>query len=69
LPNHQDLDYDALEGRLLSSSYAPERGDASYGAMVQDLRSVFEKQQRNGRVRMRYDTNIYFGKLHGSGES
>ena len=63
LPNHQDLDYEALEGRLLSSSYAPQAGDAGHEPMLEDLRRIFEKYQSGGRVRMRYDTNIYFGKL------
>lgn len=63
LPNHQDLDYEALEGRLLSSSYAPQPGDPGYQPMLADLRRIFDKYQRDGRVRMEYDTNIYFGKL------
>lgn len=63
LPNHQDLDYEALEGRLLSSSYAPQVGDAGHDPMLKELRRMFDKYQRGGHVRMRYDTNIYFGKL------
>jgi hypothetical protein len=63
LPNHQDLDCEALEGRLLSSSYAPQRGDPSCEPMLADLRRLFDKHQHRGLVRMEYDTNIYFGKL------
>ncbi len=63
LPNYQDFDYESLEGRLLSSSYAPQRGDPSFEPMIADLKQVFQKHQRGGRVRMEYDTNIYFGKL------
>jgi ubiquinone/menaquinone biosynthesis C-methylase UbiE len=63
LPNHQDFDYESLEGRLLSSSYAPQRGDPSFEPMIADLKRIFDKHQRLGRVRMEYDTNIYFGKL------
>jgi SAM-dependent methyltransferase len=63
LPNHQDLDYPGLEGRLLSSSYAPQRGDPSCEQMLVDLRHMFDKHQHGGLVRMEYDTNIYFGKL------
>jgi SAM-dependent methyltransferase len=63
LPNHQVLNYPALEGRLLSSSYAPQAGDPSHEPMLADLRRMFDKHQRGGRVRMEYDTNIYFGKL------
>jgi SAM-dependent methyltransferase len=63
LSNYQDLDYPALEGRLLSSSYAPQRGDPAHEPMLADLRRMFDKHQRSGLVRMEYDTNIYFGKL------
>lgn len=62
LPNYQDFDYESLEGRLLSSSYAPQPGDPSFDPMIVGLKRVFEKHQRSGRVRMEYDTNIYFGK-------
>lgn len=63
LPNFQDFDYESLEGRLLSSSYAPQPGDPSFDPMIADLKRLFEKHQHGGRVRMEYDTNIYFGKL------
>lgn len=63
LPNHQRLSYEALEGRLLSSSYAPERGEPSCAPMLADLRRIFDECQEHGSVRMEYDTNLYFGKL------
>lgn len=63
LPNHQRLSYEALEGRLLSSSYAPERCEPSCAAMLADLRRIFDKCEEHGSVRMEYDTNLYFGKL------
>jgi SAM-dependent methyltransferase len=63
LPNHQDLEYAALEGRLLSSSYAPQPGEASCAPMLAELRRIFDTHQQGGRVRMEYDTNIYFGRL------
>ena len=63
LANYQDLNYAAVEGRLLSSSYAPEPGEPSCAPMLADLRRIFDECQENGLVRMEYDTNIYFGKL------
>ena len=63
LPNHQDFDYPALEGRLLSSSYAPQPGDPKHAPMLAELQQIFERHQCDGFVRMEYDTNIYFGKL------
>jgi SAM-dependent methyltransferase len=64
LRNYQDLDYAALEGRLLSSSYAPQYGEPGYEQMLEDLRKIFAQHEENGLVRMEYDTNIYFGRLH-----
>jgi SAM-dependent methyltransferase len=61
LPNHQDLDYAALEGRLLSSSYAPQPGEPACAPMLAELRRIFDAHQRGGQVRLEYDTNIYFG--------
>jgi ubiquinone/menaquinone biosynthesis C-methylase UbiE len=63
LANHQDLDYTAIEGRLLSSSYSPEPGEPLCAPMLTDLRRVFDDCQENGLVRMEYDTNIYFGRI------
>jgi SAM-dependent methyltransferase len=63
LPNHQDVDFEALEGSMLSSSYAPQPGDAACAPMLADLRRIFETHQQNAQVRIEYDTNIYFGKL------
>lgn len=63
LPNHQDFDYSSLEGRLLSSSYAPQAGNPNHAPMLAELRQIFEQHQRDGFVRMQYDTNIYYGKL------
>jgi SAM-dependent methyltransferase len=60
LPNHQELDFGALKGRLLSSSYIPQPGEASFEPMIADLQKVFEKYQRGGKVRMGYDTKLYF---------
>ena len=63
LGNHQDLDFDALRGRLLSSSYVPHPGEPGHRPMLAELRRIFEIHQHAGHVRMEYDTKIYFGKL------
>jgi SAM-dependent methyltransferase len=60
LPNHQSLDFGALRGRLLSSSYIPQPGEPTYEAMTLDLQVLFQKYQQDGRVRMGYDTKLYF---------
>jgi SAM-dependent methyltransferase len=63
LANHQDLDFDSLQGRLLSSSYVPHSGESGHQPMLAELRRIFDLHQRSGRVRMEYDTKIFFGKL------
>jgi ubiquinone/menaquinone biosynthesis C-methylase UbiE len=63
LQNFQDLDYAAFEGRLLSSSYAPQPGHPSHAPMLAELRRIFEACQTGGKVRMEYDTKLYFGQL------
>jgi SAM-dependent methyltransferase len=63
LPNFQEFDYQGLEGRLLSSSYAPQAGHPSHAPMLAELRRIFERHQRRGVVRMEYTTKLYFGQL------
>src|SRR6266478_4371064 len=59
----QQFDYAQLEGRLLSSSYAPLEGHPGYRPMLEELRRVFDGQQENGRVGMEYRTRMYYGHL------
>ena len=63
LANHQELDFEALQGRLVSSSYIPQPGESSYDPMIADLRRLFDSYQQNGRVRMEYDTKMYFTRF------
>jgi SAM-dependent methyltransferase len=60
---HQDFDYPALEGRLLSSSYTPQANDAGYAPMLRDLRRIFDAHQVHDRVTFEYDTRVYYGQL------
>jgi SAM-dependent methyltransferase len=60
---HQDFDYPALEGRLLSSSYTPQSSDARYAPMLRELRRNFDTYQINDRVTFEYDTRVYYGQL------
>jgi len=59
----QDFDYAELEGRLLSSSYAPMRGHPNYEPMLKELRRVFDAYKTDGRVSMEYFTRMYYGQL------
>lgn len=59
----QDFDYAQLEGRLLSSSYAPMKGHPKYEPMLQELRRVFDAHHKNGGVGMEYRTRVYYARL------
>lgn len=67
MENVQDLDFDALRGRLLSSSYAPLTGSPGHDEMIATLRDIFDRHQREGRVRFEYDTTVYHGRLQSEG--
>jgi SAM-dependent methyltransferase len=60
--NRQQLDFDGLRGRLLSSSYIPKAGD-KYDAMMGELPHLFSSHAENGHVTLEYDTKIYHGRL------
>jgi SAM-dependent methyltransferase len=60
--NQQQLDFDGLRGRLLSSSYIPKAGDP-YEAMMRELPALFSSYAENARVTLEYDTKIYYGHL------
>jgi SAM-dependent methyltransferase len=62
-PNRQVFDYEALEGRLLSSSYAPAAGHPRHAPMLAALRDLFARHSRGGTVAFLYDTLVYFGRL------
>jgi SAM-dependent methyltransferase len=60
--NQQQLDFDGLRGRLLSSSYIPKYGEG-YEAMLRELPELFSQHAGTGRVALEYDTKIYCGHL------
>jgi ubiquinone/menaquinone biosynthesis C-methylase UbiE len=59
----QSFDYAGLEGRLLSSSYSPQKGDARYDPMLGELRRIFDDHHVNGAVSFDYDTRVYYARL------
>ncbi len=59
----QEFDYSGIEGRLLSSSYAPGPGHPKYEAMLRELRQIFGAHAVAGRATFDYKTRVYFGHL------
>lgn len=62
-PHRQLLDFDALRGRLLSSSYAPREGHPRHAPMLAALRALFDATAREGLVGFDYETRITVGTL------
>ena len=62
-PLVQALDREGLRGRLLSSSYVPGPDHPEHGPMLSALDALFEATERDGLVRIEYDTEVYHGKL------
>ncbi|WJF89127.1 class I SAM-dependent methyltransferase [Paraburkholderia bonniea] len=60
--NHQRLDLAGVQGRLMSSSYAPKPGHANYAPMQAALRTLFERTAQDGEIELTYDTWVYVGR-------
>ncbi|KAB7766491.1 class I SAM-dependent methyltransferase [Xanthomonas maliensis] len=63
-PNVQRLDFDALRGRLLSSSYAPLADDPRHRPMLAALRQLFDQHAHAGRIDFQYQTRVFAGTLN-----
>ena len=61
--NFQELDFTSFKGRVLSSSYILLVDNPIFPKMILELEDLFNKHQRNGIIRIEYDTEIYLGKL------
>ncbi len=60
--NRQVFDFDGVQGRLLSSSYAPEAGHPNHAPMLDALAAIFDQYQLDGRVSFDYETKVYYGR-------
>lgn len=60
-PNRQQFGFEALKGRMLSSSYVPTEGHPDYEPMIAELRGIFDRHQVSGNVDFLYDTRVYIG--------
>jgi len=62
-PMRQEFDYEGLEGRVLSSSYAPGPGHPNHAPILRELRRIFDAHATAGHVAFDYKTRVYFGQL------
>jgi SAM-dependent methyltransferase len=61
--NEQRLNLEALEGRILSSSYMPQPGSERYAPMHEAIEKLFTQNQQDGVVRLEYDCAVTYGRL------
>jgi ubiquinone/menaquinone biosynthesis C-methylase UbiE len=59
----QEFDYAGVEGRLLSSSYAPGPEHSKHAPMLRELRGIFEANAVEGLVGFEQNPRLYFGQL------
>jgi SAM-dependent methyltransferase len=59
----QEFDYAGIEGRLLSSSYAPGPEHPNHAPMLRELRRTFDLHAVGGRAIFDYKTRVYFGRV------
>jgi len=58
------MDFNALRGRLLSSSYAPAEGHPRHAPMLEALRVLFDRHAVDGHVEFAYLTRAFAGTLN-----
>jgi len=63
IPNPQRLTLEALEGRILSSSYMPQPGHPGFNEMRLAIQRLFFETQSNGTVTMHHDCLVCYGQL------
>lgn len=64
--NAQSFDYAGLEGRILSSSYMPQPGQARFEEMRAAAERLFAETQQQGRVTMVHDCVVCWGRRAGT---
>ncbi len=61
--NIQIFDFEGLKGRMLSASYMPSELDPIYERMNEELQVLFAKHNENGKIKVLYDTNVFFSQV------
>ncbi|CAN5344077.1 class I SAM-dependent methyltransferase [soil metagenome] len=61
--NFQIFDFEGLKGRMLSASYMPDESDPKFDEMIDELKNLFAKHAEYGKIKVLYDTNVYFSRL------
>ncbi|NMC05416.1 MAG: class I SAM-dependent methyltransferase [Candidatus Lokiarchaeota archaeon] len=63
VPNDQELDWNGLQGRFLSASYAPRADKRDIAQVLARLRKIFDEHQVKGVVTMLTTTRMFYGRF------
>lgn len=61
--NPQVVDWEGLQGRVLSSSFSPTPDQPGYPAMLAELETLFQTHQLNGQVTIGHECRMSYGQL------
>jgi ubiquinone/menaquinone biosynthesis C-methylase UbiE len=61
--NSQKFDWEGLKGRLLSTSYSLRPDDKQYDNMLAELKDIFDRYQKNGKIEFLYSTKLHYGRI------
>lgn len=61
ISNVQEFDFDSLWGRTLSNNHMPNENEPEYQELYNDLKKLFNKYQKDGKILFEYRTQIVVG--------
>ena len=64
IPYIQELDFDDLWGRILSSNHAPKKDDPNYEELYKNIKKIFDKYQHNKKINFEYHTKVVIGNIN-----
>ena len=64
IPYIQELDFDDLWGRVLSSNHAPKKDDPNYDELYKNIKKIFDKYQHNKKINFEYHTKVVIGNIN-----
>lgn len=63
IPYSQELNFNDLWGRVLSSNHTPKEDDPNYNELYKNMKELFDKYQNNNRVTFEYRTKVVIGSI------
>lgn len=61
ISNSQEFDFESLWGRTLSNNHMPNENEPEYLQLYDDIKKLFNKYQKKGKVLFQYRTQIVVG--------